>query len=116
MTKTAIKHLQSDPTMAQQQARYQALTATIQKPTIHTCRARSTDINMKTGKLFEFSIDELSEALRNAFADDAVNDFDENDEVQCGGCLHKTNHLFVVAETKLHALRAINHKKMGLPT
>jgi hypothetical protein len=28
--------------------------------------------------------------------------------------LHQTDSLYVVAETKQHALRAINHKKMGL--
>ena len=69
---------------------------------------------MKTGKLFEFSVEELSEALRNAFATDAIKDFDEKDEAQCSGCLHSTNRLFVVAETKLQALRAINRRKLGL--
>ena len=69
---------------------------------------------MKTGQLFEFSVKELSEALDEAFAADAISDFDEKDEVQCGGCLHQTDRLYVVAETKRHALRAINLKKMGL--
>jgi len=69
---------------------------------------------MKTGKLFEFSIEQLSAALSQAFAAEAIKDFDGQDEVQCGGCLHKTNRLFVVAETKRHALSGINKKKLGL--
>ena len=69
---------------------------------------------MKTGKLLEFSVEELSEALRQAFAADAITDFAEKDEAQCGCCMHKSTRLFVVAETKLQALRAINKKKLGL--
>jgi len=69
---------------------------------------------MKTGKLIEFRVEELSEALGKAFAADAIKDFDEKDEAQCGGCLHKTDRLFVVAETKRHALGGINRKKLGL--
>jgi len=69
---------------------------------------------MKTGKLFEFSVESLPEALGKAFGAEAIKDFDEQNEVQCGSCLHKTTRLFVVAETKLQGLRAINKKKMGL--
>ena len=69
---------------------------------------------MKTGKLFEFSIEALSADLRQAFAAEAIKDYDEQDEVQCGGCLFKTSRLFVVAETKLQALRGINKKKLGI--
>jgi len=69
---------------------------------------------MKTGHLFEFSVEELSGALQEAFADGAIRDFDEKEEVQCGGCLHQTDSLYVVAETKRHALRAVNHKETGL--
>ena len=69
---------------------------------------------MKTGKLFEFAVEELPEALSKAFAAEAIQDFDEQDEVQCGSCLHKTTRLFVVAETKRHALSGINRRKMGL--
>jgi hypothetical protein len=69
---------------------------------------------MKTGKLFEFTIEDLSDALREAFADEATKDFDAKDETQCTGCLHTTDRLFAVAETQRHALRAINSRKMGL--
>ena len=69
---------------------------------------------MKTGKLFEFSIRGLSGALREEFAGDAIRDFDKKDEGQCGTCLRNTDSLYVVAETKRHALRAINQKKVNL--
>ena len=69
---------------------------------------------MKTGQLFEFSVKGLPGALREAFADDAIRDFDGKDEAQCAGCLHQTDSLYAVAETKQHALRGINHRKMGL--
>ena len=69
---------------------------------------------MKTGKLFEFGVAELSGALQEAFADNATRDFDKKDEVQCRGCSHQTDSLYVVAETERHALRALNDKKMGL--
>ena len=69
---------------------------------------------MKTGQLFGFGVNELSGALDKAFAGDAIKDFDRKEEVQCGGCLRQTGSLYVVAETRLHALRRINYKKMGL--
>ena len=69
---------------------------------------------MKTGKLFEFGIEELSEALRQALAAEAITDFDEKEDTQCGGCLHPTSRPFVVAETKRHALGGINRRKLGL--
>ena len=69
---------------------------------------------MKTGKLFEFKIEELSEAVHKAFTTEAIKDFDEKKAAQCGGCQHQTDRLFVVAETKLQALRAINRKKQGI--
>lgn len=69
---------------------------------------------MKTGKLFEFRIEELSEALRKAFADEAIKDFDGKAEAPCGGCQTPTQRLYVVAEMKHHALRAINRKKQGI--
>jgi len=69
---------------------------------------------MKTGRLFGFGVKELSGALVEAFAGDAIKDFDKKDEVQCGGCSRQTGNLYVLAETKLHALRRINHKKTGL--
>jgi hypothetical protein len=69
---------------------------------------------MKTGQLFGFGVKELSGALDKAFAADAIKDFDKKDEVQCGGCSHQTGSLYVVAETRLHALRRINSRKMGL--
>lgn len=69
---------------------------------------------MKTGKLFEFSVEELSEALSQAFAAEAIKDFESKEEAQCGGCLHSTSRLFVVAETKRHALGGINRRKLGL--
>lgn len=70
--------------------------------------------SMKTGKLFEFSVEKLSSALHKAFAAEAIKDFDGKTEAQCGGCLHQADRLFAVAETKQQALRAINHKKLGL--
>ena len=69
---------------------------------------------MKTGKLFEFAVESLSADLGTACAADAITDFDEKEEAQCGGCLHKTSRLFVVAETKRHALGGINRRKLGL--
>ena len=69
---------------------------------------------MKTGRLFNFEVSELPAALQDAFADKAITLFDGKDEVQCGSCLHQNSHLYVVAETKRHALRAINDRKMGL--
>ena len=68
---------------------------------------------MKTGKLFEFSIDTLSAALRTAFAAEASPDFNDKAEAQCG-CSQTTTRLYVVAETKLQALRAINRRKQGI--
>ena len=41
---------------------------------------------MKTGKLFEFKIEELSAAVRAAFAAEAIADFDEKTVIPCGGC------------------------------
>jgi hypothetical protein len=70
--------------------------------------------NMKTGKLYQFKIAELAPSLQEAFHAEAIKDFVGKEEVQCGGCLHQTDRLFVVAETKLQALRAINRKKMGI--
>ena len=69
---------------------------------------------MKTGKLFEFNIGELSAAVHKAFPAEAIKDFDEKKEAQCGGCQHATESLYVVAETKLQGLRAINRKKQGI--
>ncbi len=69
---------------------------------------------MKTGKLFEFSIPELADALVKAFAEEAIGDFNGKKEAQCGGCPHPTQRFFGVAETRLQALRAINKKKMGI--
>ena len=69
---------------------------------------------MKTGKLFEFSIAELSAALSKAFSAEAIQDYDKKDEVQCAACQSKTKRLYVVAEMKQQALRAINRKKQGI--
>ena len=69
---------------------------------------------MKTGRLFGFRVNELSGALEKAFASEAIKDFDKKDEVQCRGCSRQTSNLYVVAETRLHALRGINHRKTGL--
>ena len=69
---------------------------------------------MKTGKLFEFSIEELSEALSKAFTTEAIKDFDGKSETQCTACQTKTKRVYVVAEMKNQALRAINRKKQGL--
>jgi len=69
---------------------------------------------MKTGKLFEFSIAELSEALSKAFTAEAIKDFDGKTEAQCSACQTKTKRLYVVAEIKHQALRAINRKKQGI--
>ena len=69
---------------------------------------------MKTGKLFAFKIEELSAAVHQAFPAEAIKDFDEKKETSCGGCQQATASLYVVAETKLQGLRAINRKKQGI--
>lgn len=69
---------------------------------------------MKTGRLFEFVVEHLSAALSDAFASKAIRDFEDKEEVQCGGCLHETSCLYVVAKTKRLALREINQRKTGL--
>ena len=69
---------------------------------------------MKTGKLFEFRVEELSEALSKAFTAEAIKDFDGRADVQCSACQNKTKRLYVVAEIKHQALRAINRKKQGI--
>ena len=70
--------------------------------------------HMKTGKLFEFRVKELGPALQAALAAEAIKDFDGKDETVCSGCQAKTPRLYVVAEMKHLALRAINRKKQGI--
>ena len=70
--------------------------------------------HMKTGKLFEFKVEELGAALQTALAAEAIQDFDGQTEAVCSGCRAKTPRLYVVAEMKHLALRAINRKKQGI--
>ena len=70
--------------------------------------------HMKTGKLFEFKVEELGAALQTALAAEAIKDFDGQADAVCSGCQAKTPRLYVVAEMKHLALRAINRKKQGI--
>ena len=65
-------------------------------------------------QLFPFEVTALAETLRGEFGDKASTAFDNLDEVQCGGCLHKTGRLYVVVAGRREALQEINAGQMGV--
>jgi len=68
---------------------------------------------MKTGKLFEFAVCDLSEILKGRFGDNATKAFDEQDTLHCQ-CGHDDSYVYAIATTEAEALAGINDGNFGL--